>query len=778
MSGGSDSHTDSRSWRRSLQRAEGWLWSATIGLSAFLLFAIQPLVTRLITPLLGGSSSVWNVALMFFQTVLLAGYGYAHAVRRLPHRIQLAIHSGLLLATIVLLPRTSVTIDALDQPGLPETLRVLMLLTALIGMPYLMLTTHGPLLQHWFVRAYGPDSNPYRLAAVSNAASLAALLAYPLLIEPLLGLRVQIELWGSGFMLLAGCATALGLIAARSPPLSLVATVAPIQTPRAPIPWPQIAAWVGLSALPAALVVGLTSFISNDVGAFPLMWTLPLATYLLTLQQAFRGEATRERIRRERPVALVVSTLLLAVIALLLTSNIFLILAASLATLYYLGRAFHGALVTRRPEPHQLTVFYLWMALGGALGGGAAALLAPVVFPTPLETPLLLCIAAMVLAWPDCRPLLARRPLPRVVIALLTVAAITLALTSGSRLDTPMKTLQQSLVLGLTLLPLIGRRRTYLSAVPPILALALAGAGALGNLSAMPGTPVLTTRSFYGVNRVFRLSDHFTVLTHGTTIHGIQHNVGAPGRPKILSYYAPEGPLGGVFRSMRMARARHIGIVGLGAGVVACYATPGQRWEFYELDETVVRIARDSHLFTYLRDCTPDATIIVGDARVTLRGAPDGAYDLLIIDAYAGDTIPMHLLTSEAFALYRRKLSPDGILAIHMTHRLINLAPLIAPLADAHGLSGRRAMFTASAAQLGRGISSSEWMILSPDPTLIVAMAAGENWQDLADLPRAQLLTDDTVSSLPVLANLKAFSLWQDDLELVTERVEGKLQER
>ncbi len=757
MLDGSSPNTDAPRLPRHLQRAEGWLWPTTVGLSAFLLFAVQPLVARLVTPLLGGSSSVWNVALMFFQTVLLVGYGYAHAVRRLPHRVQLALHVGLLLVAITLLPWVGINLDALDRPGLPEPARVLLILAALVGVPYLMLTTHGPLLQRWFTQARGPGSDPYRLAAVSNAASLAALLAYPLLIEPLLGLRVQIGLWCSGFVLLAGCVTLLGLIAARSAPAPEAATAA-ARASSAPIPWPRVAAWVGFSALPSALVVGLTSTISNDVGAFPLMWTLPLAIYLLTLQQAFSGDATIERIRRERSATLVLSTLLLAIVSLLLTSNIFLILAASLVTLYYLGRAFHGELVARRPEPQQLTAFYLWMAVGGALGGGAAALLAPILFRTPLETPLMLCIATVVLAWPGCRRLLARRPLPRAAIMLLTAAALAIVLAAGAGQGDSAKTLQQALVLSLTLLPLIARRRAYLLAVTPILALALAGAGALGNLTVLSGTPVLTVRSFYGVNRVLTFSGNFTVLVHGTTIHGIQHNVGLPGRPEVISYYAADGPLGTVFRSTRMARAQRIGMVGLGAGVTACYATPGQRWEFYELDAAVVRIARDARLFTYLRDCTPDAAIIVGDARVTLRGAPDGAYDLLIIDAYAGDTVPMHLLTSEAFALYRQKLSPDGIMAIHISHRVINLAPLIAPLADAYGLVGRRAIFKATEEQRNRGVSNSDWIVLSSDQATINAVAAGRDWQDLADLPRADLLTDDTVSIVPVLANLKVFS--------------------
>ncbi len=736
------------------QRAEGWLWPTTVGLSAFLLFAVQPMVARLITPLLGGSSSVWNVALVFFQTILLIGYGYAHAVRRLPHRVLLAIHGGLLLLAIVLLPQSGVDVAALDRLGLPETARVLLLLAALVGTPYLMLTTHGPLLQRWFARAHGSGSDPYRLSAVSNAASLAALLSYPLVIEPILGLRAQIGLWGAGFVLLTGCVTALGLMTDRSAPLPEAANV-PAPTP---IPWSRVAAWVGLSALPSALVVGLTSTISNDVGAFPLMWTLPLAIYLLTLQQAFTGDATIARIRRERPTTVVLTTLLLAMLSLLLTLNTLLILVASLVTLYYLGRAFHGELVARRPEPQQLTAFYLWMAVGGAMGGSAAALLAPILFRTPLETPLMLCVAVVVLTWPRCHSLLGQRPLLRMAVALLASFALALVLTTGSRVDGVGKTLQQTLVMSLTLLPLIAWQRRQLLAVIPILALSLAGTGAMGNLTALPGTPVLTVRSFYGVNRVLTFSNHFTLLAHGTTVHGIQRNVGEPGRPAVISYYASEGPLGIVFRSARMTRARRIGVVGLGAGVTACYATPGQQWEFYELDESVVQIARDPRFFTYLRDCAPNAAITIGDARVTLRGAPDGAYDLLIMDAYAGDTVPMHLLTNEAFALYRQKLKPDGIMAIHISHRLINLAPIIAPLADAQGLVGKLAIFVATDEQISKGVSNAMWIILAPDQNTITAVAEGSDWHDLENQPHASLLTDDTASIMPVLANLKIFS--------------------
>ena len=673
------------------------LWAATAFLGSGLLFVVQPMIAKMLLPRVGGAPAAWTTCVLFFQVALLAGYLYAHAVGRRGWRVQLAIHVVLLLSCLPLLPFAIVS----GAPGagpLAPALWVLRALALAIGLPFVVLAAGTPLLQRWLAGSSLPGSaNPYVLYAASNAGSLAALAAYPFLIEPAFGLTRQAVVWSLGFalygLLILACATlarrASRSVEARLPPAAGVEDEAVVAQPEAALPWPR---WVALAAVPSSLMLGVTSLVTADAAGFPFLWVPPLALYLLTFVLAFaRPDAPSGRWTHLVRLGAVAFLLLWMIKA---TEPLAFIVGAYLAIYFVAAMACHVELVRTRPVPSRLTAFYAWIGVGGGLGGLFNSVVAPVVFRDWLELPLAFALVCLLVPGRDrCGE--AFRWADAAVAAgafLLTAALVKI----GDALETTGRSREVvTLALPALFTFLVSARRFRFGLTVGAVLLA----GSLD--TSFRGRPELTARSFFGVHRVTRADAveggkpvAYRKLYHGSTIHGVQHAdpaTGAPVRPREpLAYYAPDSPVGRLFRALRsVARPKRVGVVGLGAGSLLAYAEPGDRWALFEIDALVGRIAEDERFFTFLPDARKRgalADVVLGDARLTLAGS-EGAFDVLVLDAFSSGSIPVHLLTHEALQLYAAKLAPGGVVACHVSNRHLDLGPTLRNTAEDLGLA-------------------------------------------------------------------------------------------
>ncbi|MGH2351166.1 MAG: spermidine synthase, partial [Chloroflexota bacterium] len=690
------------------------LYTATIFTGSALLFLVQPMFGRMLLPLLGSSPTVWNTALVLYQGGLLAGYGYAHltttwrGVRR-----QAALHVVLLALPLLALP---IDLPAGWTPPAREWPIPWLLATMLVsvGLPFFVVATSSPLLQRWFAGTGHPAAaDPYFLYAASNLGSLLALLSYPLLLEPRLGLTAQSQLWSAGYGLLALLTLACGLALWRAHG-ELAAT--PSRRSQVPSPksqvtnrrlrtwdlglgtwWRRRLRWLLLAAAPSSLLLSVTAHISSDIAAVPLLWVIPLAIYLLTFVLVFarRPLLSHRLMVRALPFVLLPLVVALAVRA---TQPILPLMALHLAGLFVVSMVCHGEVAADRPPSHYLTEFYFWLALGGVLGGAFSALAAPLLFNTVAEYPLALVVACLAgyrhHDAPDDRDDRGERRTTagrreRVLDVGLPLALGALAaglLLRGREGGLTTSAVGIALVFGPVALICLSFRRRPLRFGLAIAAILLASA----QFYVDRGDVLLVERSFFGVHRVRRATlepdTSYHVLVHGTTVHGLQ-SLDPSRRQEPLLYYHSSGPVGQIFRALGPGdAARPVAVVGLGAGGLACYGAPGQRWYFYEIDPEVERIARDPQYFTFLRDCPPDVQVILGDARLSLTEAPPGAYHLIVLDAYSSDAIPIHLITREALAIYLDKLAAGGVLAFHISTRHLDLAPVLGRLARDAGL--------------------------------------------------------------------------------------------
>lgn len=604
---------------------------AAIALSAFLLFLVQPVVARLVLPLFGGSAGVWSACLVFFQTALLAGYLYAHLlVRWLEPRAQALVHGTLLVTSLAVLPLAPDSAWAPPDAEAPAA-RILLLLTTVIGLPYAVLSATSPLLSAWYAGRTG-DPLPYRLYAVSNAGSLLGLLAYPFLLEPAVSVSVQARGWSAGYVAFA---LLCGIVAAgvgRGGP----AAGAPAAAPRAPAPSLGVRAlWLVLPAFTSALLLAATAHLTQNVAPIPFLWVAPLALYLLAFVLAF---APGRWYRRWLVWPPFVWTLVQMTDALgdggphLPLGVVVPLFAAGLFLACLVG---HGELARLAPDPSRLTGFYLTVSVGGALGGATVALGAPAWLTADVELPLLLGGFAVV---------------------------VPLAVLAGR--TGPWGPLRWTLFGG-------------------ALAGALALAGPLGEVArAWRGDARVLARNFYGTLRVV---DGFAArfLIHGGITHGTQFLEPDAARQPTTYYTAGSG-VGRALRAVAGRNPVHVGVVGLGVGTLAAYSRPGDRYRFYEINPLVVRLAETE--FSYLRDSGAAVAIVLGDARLSLAREPRQRFDLLAVDAFTSDAIPVHLLTHEAMALYLDHLADDGILAIHVSNRHLDLAPVVRRAAEALGV--------------------------------------------------------------------------------------------
>ena len=694
------------------------LYALTLFTGATLLFVMQPMVGKMILPLLGGTPAVWSTCMVFFQAALLGGYAYAHLLTsRLRPARQVLVHLIALALPFAVLPLT-VNPRWLRGGEANPILDVLTLLSLSVGLPFLVVSATAPLLQKWFTRTGHPAAHdPYFLYAASNLGSMLALIGYPTLVEPRLHLQGsgwlgQTTLWSVGYALLAlltaGCA--LTLWARPAPEPDAIAAAPEPVAPAEPRPrWPRRLHWIVLAFVPSSLLLGVTTYITTDLAAVPLLWVLPLAIYLLTFILAFgRWPRILHRVVTALALPLTLAVIFLMVSA--LPERIWVIVLWHLGLLFVVALACHGSLALDRPAPAFLTEFYLLISVGGVLGGLFNALVAPLVFSSLIEYPLVMVLACVLLAIPRGDGLLGGPGGRRALIAVAVAILLTLVLYSESitlRLD--FSFLARVLDLGadrvsawldpaerlLNKLLLYGPPLAvawFLRRRPLLLGGVLASVLLIsGFVDARNNDQIRQSRSFFGVLRISRDRDPkgYTELRHGTTLHGRQSL--EPGRrAEPLSYYHRQGPIGQLFAELnRRPGSLHMAVVGLGTGTLAAYARPGDRVTFYEIDRLVRNVAFDPAYITYATDARNRAVRVrleLGDARIRMeavkRDRPEERYDVILVDAFSSDAIPVHLLTREALQLYFDLLGPRGILALHISNRYLRLEPVVAALAE------------------------------------------------------------------------------------------------
>ncbi len=715
------------------------LYSVTLFVSAILLFSIQPLFAKMVLPLLGGAPAVWNTCLVFFQTLLLGGYAYSHLISsRLPLPAQMLLHLMFILGGCLVLP------FALPSAGAPPVNDnpipwLLATLTLSLGLPFFVVSATAPLLQRWFsLTQHRLAHDPYFLYAASNAGSLVALVTYPAVIEPQLRLSMQRTLWTGGYVLLllliVACALAASRHRGRAPSSSRDPEGS--DEKHAPLGLCDRLHWIVLAAVPSSLMLGVTTHLTSDISPIPLLWVLPLALYVTSFVFVFAR-------RPPLPQWLVVRALPIVVLPLVVimlmgaTSPLWLIIGLHLLGFFVIAMVCHGDLARTRPSTRHLTEFYLWISVGGALGGLLTAIAAPLVFPTLLEYRIALVLSCLL------APKLAKiRTSARWVDIAFPIGlgglVVLLGRVTPSR-DSLMATL---VIVGAPAIACFAFRRYPLRFALGVAMLFLV---VPRTLDVEAQADVYNDRSFFGVYRVADIQGkRLRALYHGTTIHGAQTKDG-PDRLEPLLYFHRGGPAGSIFAAIGAAGpASGVAVIGLGTGSLACYAMSPQPVTFYEIDPTVLKIARDDRLFTFLRDCSPSTTVVLGDGRLSIATAANQSYQLIIVDAFSSDAIPMHLLTREAIALYMAKLTDDGILGLHISNRYLDLRPVVAALArDLELVAFGREDADLGPAEAAHGRVGSQWAVVARRQSALTHLVSDPRWRRLLVRTNVPAWTDD-----------------------------------
>ena len=686
---------------------------------------------KMVLPWLGGSPSVWTTCMLFFQAALLLGYLYAHlGPRWLGVRRHALLHLSLLVLWLLALPVRMIVI--------PGTLRVehptAWLITVLgwsIAAPFILLSSTGPLLQVWFSRTSHPGAqNPYFLYAASNSGSLLALLSYPFIMERMLPLAGQAQLWSIGYVIVV---VLVGLAVAAMVAPEIAGPAEP-ETLDPPISLTKRARWIALAFVPSSLFLALTTYVTTDVAAVPLLWVVPLVLYLLSFTLVFsrRAYISHSLLVRWQPVGLIALVIL----------NFWgpsgsspWLVPLHLIVLFATALVCHGELAASKPPSTRLTDFYLCIAVGGLLGGIFNALIAPSLFASVQEYSLTLLAACAL------RPSSQAPPLPHRArqIGLVVAAGAILVLT---RLAIDDRKALAPAIIASVLAAVICLR---FSRDPVRFTLAIAGVVLGGGvIDAGRSGVLLRERNFFGVREVRDdTRNHRHVLLHGTTEHGAQ-STDPEKRRQPLSYYSMQGPAGDVFRALPAKLGRRVAVIGLGTGALAAYGGTGDQWVFYEIDPDIARVARDTNYFTYLRDTPASVELVFGDGRLSLAEAPPHRYDLLVIDAFNSDAIPIHLLTLEALSMYWSKLSESGVVLFHLSNRYLDLEPVLGQLARAANLSGLIREDTRPRPDLVRsGAEPSIWAVLSAGRASLQQLQQTPGWRQLRVRKAVRLWTDD-----------------------------------
>jgi spermidine synthase len=737
------------------------LYIVTVFVSALLMFMIQPLFANTVLPLLGGSPAVWNTATMFYQSTLLLGYIYAHVVKTyLKPRAQAILHGVIALTPLLVLP------IGVPQGWTPPTegtpvLWMLALLAVSVGLPFFVLSTTSSLIQAWFARSSVTGGrDPYFLYAASNVGSMLGLLVYPLVMQPVMRLHDQKNLWSAGYVLLA--LLLLGAIAAmwRTTPAAAHNVTGAVSNDPAPSLLRRLR-WILLAFVPSSLMSSVTTYITTDVTPVPLLWVLPLALYLLTFILVFAKPA----LFTHNAITLTMQVLLLA-LAMLLTAGlnapVLPVIVLHILAFFAITLVCHAQLAASRPAPSRLTEFYLFMSLGGALGGVFTALIAPALFTNIVEYPLVLLLPLLLLVRRDqANPKALPRDLAWAALAGGVTAAglfVTPRFFAGSESYLPVL-MTTGVAGGLAIL--LPQRRLQAAVV-------FGAVFIVAQLLAAPWSPVRTIgtlvsnydvlderRSFFGVKRVlYDRERDSNVLLHGSTLHGGQ--LRAPGMTCMqTAYYSQGGPVGQFLGALpRSLDNGHLGVVGLGSGVLAGYGAgkPAQRWTYFEIDPDIKAVAQDDdRMFSFLNACTPGSNVVLGDARLTLAREAEASFDVLFMDAYSSDAIPVHLITKEALQMYQTRIKPDGYLMFHITNRYFDLRPILGNLAAELNMTGMINSYEPDIDAAAVSDTSSVWVVLAKDPKHLAHLAGNENWRALKPDPSQPVWTDDFSSLLSAL---------------------------
>ena len=664
------------------------LYPLTIFLSAFLLFLVQPVIAKQILPWFGGSAGVWTTCLFFFQFVLLCGYAYAHwSIRTLRHRTQVALHIVLLLGSLASLPILA-SVDWKPAGNELPAPRILLLLLATVGLPYFMLTTTGPLIQAWYSRI---TDSPYRLFALSNFASLLGLLCYPFVLEPLITTWQQAWYWSAGHVLFVVVCALTAIYSLRHTRAAVTLTDMHLSSERPPTPGRRFT-WIALSAMGSFMLLATTNHMTQNIASIPLLWVLPLALYLLTFILCFEGRGWYNRIFFFGPVLTVLAAMVYVNSDLSLLLDLKVALPVFAAGLFVVCMFCHGELATLKPAPRYLTGFYLMISLGGAIGSLLVSVVAPLALPGDFELQIGIVICALLVIW-QCRKL----PVWFPAIAALVLAGVTYGVVAEG----------------------MEQVRTYRVMV----------------------------RNFYGALHTKDIGDADMPavrrqLTHGVIQHGEQWL--APDRAQEpISYYGPKSGVGLAIASMTQP-GRRIGVIGLGSGTIAAYGRPGDRIKFYDINAQVIDIANRE--FTYLSGSKAKVDVALGDARLVLEREAPQHFDILVVDAFSSDAIPVHLLTRQAFEVYLRHLNPGGILAIHITNRYLNLAPVVRDIADTMGVAAVHVEDNAEGV-----IASTDWVLVAREPALLEREPLAEKTNAIDSDSARRVWTDDFNNLFKVL---------------------------
>ncbi len=746
------------------------LYTATLFLSAFLLFSVQPMFTKMVLPRFGGAPAVWNTAMVFFQAMLLGGYLYAHlSTRLLGLRRQTILHAVVLAAGVLVLP-IGIGASWTSPPGGYEIPWLIGLLAVSVGLPFFALSATAPLLQQWFAHTDHPAAgDPYFLYGGSNLGSMVALLAYPVVIEPIIGVRDQSLIWTAGYALLAAAIGTCGILLWRRYRSEDATIAEPANgTLLTEITWRIRLRWLLLSLAPSALLLGATLHIGSEIAAVPFLWVIPLALYLLTFVLVFARRPLLKHSWMLHAQIVVVA----AMVGYYVMPQLYLVLGLGFAGLFVTAMVCHGELAKLRPVPSKLTEFYLWMSLGGVTGGLFAAILAPLVFNAIYEYPIALVLALLLrpsegpslFRWvarfiPAARSGWAAAIVPWVprVLDVAVPLALLWAMMSGVWADALQyaweawvydalayfdmlnyvraATLSYQPVILTVVILLLARRRLRFAIT---VAIGIAMVSQMSNT----GLKIAQERTFFGVYTVsdfVRNTGTFRFLYHGR----INHGGGIVGQPQRgITYYAAQGPVGQFFlaASRSPQTLQRVAVTGLGTGAFACQVGPERTLTYFEIDPEVERLAREH--FDYLSACGEGLKVEIGDGRLAMERYPDGWFDVIILDAFSGDAIPVHLLTREAFQLYLRKLSPDGELLIHITNIYLDLMPIMAATVADLGLYGRYIDFTAGVP--ADYIYNSTWVVAARRHEALDAFNKGViQWPDLEPAPGARPWTDD-----------------------------------
>jgi hypothetical protein len=716
-----------------INKASMSVFVATLFLSAFLLFSVQPFFAKMVLPRLGGSPAVWSVAMVFFQAMLLAGYLYAHVLSRyLKPRSAAVVHITIMCAALLFMP-IAIPSGWETPPASGQPIWLLGLFTVSVGLPFFAVAANGPLLQNWFSHTGHPQANdPYFLYSASNLGSFASLFLFVLAIEPNLTVPDISKNWMNGFILLgiliAFCAAFAGKAVFATHKYSTIDKLETDQTASLN----QITKWIALSLIPSGLLVAMTAYISTDIAVAPFLWIIPLALFLLTFIFAFAR-------RRIFSVSLLSNTTTLLAVGVLCSISLPHQMPVAVNLVLHLGFFFsaallcHTVLVDQRPAANQLTAFYLWMSFGGVLGGIFASLLSPLIFTGITEYPLLVILALF------CRPQTWTGNNRNLIISCCVAAFVAMVISSPVVAEAVFSQYKSIAILLFCLFAVLSLIYSLRDQTWFLVQVILATGLMFGIMNAKKIRFI--DRSFFGVVSVYESPDQkYVLMAHGSTLHGAMAITAEGEKPEPLTYYHRTGGIAAsLFAAQQkwalapLGRAANIGVVGLGTGSILCHRKPNENWTSYEIDKAVVDAASDPKLFRFVSDCGQNDPIIIADARLSLMNEANGKFDYLLIDAFSSDAVPVHLLTDEAFQLYFSKMAPGGILTIHVSNRYMELASIIQAIAEKNGYVGRFGVFDASPAQVKMNINPNWVVVLAKNEAALATIATSGKWGQLPD---------------------------------------------